>query len=686
MDELNEVTAVGVEDTAHPNARDEKAGGLATFIMGRYRDAKHNRYDFEQRALKSYRNYRGNEHVDTSWREDEKSKVSIKVTKTKVVAGYNQVSDVMFGHNRFPLSVNPTTLPDGVVESISFDPQSPVPSSGGGQAPEAPDFQSAFKVGPGETTSDIMRRVNESMRKELEPVADKLQEGEGKTPSSVTIYPAMEAAKRMEKTIHDQLEEQSANKALRSTIFECCLFGTGIMKGPMTINKEYPMWEDGQYVPKIKSLPQISHVSVWNAYPDPDGFNMEELSFFIERHKLTETAMRGLKKQKHFRPNAIESAMNKGFNYQKEWWEHQMEDEESSSAPERFEVLEYWGTVSVKDLEMYDVDLPDGVGDAEEVNINAWLCGTDIIRLVINPFKPQTIPYYAVPYELNPYSFFGVGIAENMDDSQTLMNGFMRLAVDNAALSGNLIFEVDESALSESDDLEIYPGKVFKRQEGAPGQAVFTHQFQNVSAQNMQMFDKARVIADESTGLPSYAHGQTGVQGTGRTAAGISMLMGAASGPIRNVVKNFDDYLLGPIGRQLFFWNMQFGEDESIKGDWEVKAQGTESLMLNEVRSQRLMQFLGIVQNPVLAPFAKMDYIVRELAKSLDLDPDKVANSMSDAVIVAEIYKGFQTPVPPQQEGLPAGVQAEDPTGAGGATIGVGTAPGPNEEGFSGNV
>ena len=31
---------------------------------------------------------------------------------------------------------------------------------------------------------------------------------------------------------------------------------------------------------------------------------------------------------------------------------------------------------------------------------------------------------------MNPYSIFGVGIAENMDDTQTLMNGFMRMAVD----------------------------------------------------------------------------------------------------------------------------------------------------------------------------------------------------------------------------------------------------------------
>jgi hypothetical protein len=210
----------------------------------------------------------------------------------------------------------------------------------------------------------------------------------------------------------------------------------------------------------------------------------------------------------------------------------------------------------------------------------------------------------------------------------------------------------------------------------------------------MQLFDKARVLADESTGFPSFAHGQTGVSGVGRTASGISMLMSAANGSIRSVVKNVDDYLLAPMGRAFFAFNMQFDFDDSIKGDLEVTANGTESLMANEVRSQRLMQFLGVVQNPVLAPFAKMDYIIREIAKSMDLDPNKVTNSMQDAAIQAEILKAFQQPAaPPMPPGMggpegtvPAGVNPQDQTGAGGGTIGTGVAPAPGEQGFSGNV
>ena len=196
------------------------------------------------------------------------------------------------------------------------------------------------------------------------------------------------------------------------------------------------------------------------------------------------------------------------------------------------------------------------------------------------------------------------------------------------------------------------------------------------------LFDKARVLADESTGFPSFAHGQTGVSGVGRTASGISMLMNAAAGGTKNVIKNVDDYLLRPLGEGFFRFNMQFDFDPAIKGDLEVKARGTESLMANEVRSQRLMQFLGVASNPALAPFAKFQYIIREIAKSLDLDPDKVTNNMDEATLQAELLKGFQTPADAQP---PAGADATDPTGAGGGTIGVGQAPVPGEQGFSAN-
>ena len=677
-----ETDAIALDDSDDTTISDVDMSGLIGYVQGLYSRAEDYRYQDEERWIKSYRNYRGLYGPDVQFTEAEKSRVFIKVTKTKTLAAYGQIVDVLFANNKFPLSIEPTELPDGVVGDVHFDPQKPEELRDPFENPYG--FEGDGQEFPAGATQ-------QSLMESLGPLTNKLQDveilekGIGTTATAITFSPAMVAAKAMQKKIHDQLEESGANKHLRSTAFEMSLFGTGVIKGPFAIDKEYPNWgDDGEYDPLFKTVPQVSHVSVWNFYPDPDANNMDEAQFVIERHKMSRSQLRQLKKRPYFRSQVIDEAIHMGENYTKKYWEDDLADYAPEHGVERFEVLEYWGTIDTEMLEIEGVEIPDELKDFDELQANIWICNGKLLRVVLNPFKPAKIPYHASPYELNPYSFFGVGIAENMDDTQTLMNGFMRMAVDNAVLSGNLIVEVDETNLVPGQDLSLYPGKVFRRQGGAPGQAIFGTKFPNVSSENMMLFDKARQLSDESTGFPSYAHGQTGISGVGRTASGISMLMNAAAGGTKNVIKNVDDYLLRPLGEGFFRFNMQFDFDPDIKGDLEVKARGTESLMANEVRSQRLMQFLQIASNPALAPFAKFQYIIREIAKSLDLDPDRVTNNMDEAALQAELLKGFQQPAE-AEAGAPAGADVTDPTGAGGGTIGVGQTPIPGEQGFSAN-
>ena len=683
-----------IEDADEEAYSDPSVGTIVGYVQQRFEKAETARNAEEQRWIRAYRNYRGLYSPDVQFTSTEKSRVFVKVTKTKVLAAYGQIVEVLFGANKFPISIDPTVLPDGVTEAVHLETEDSLKQMDERQdsLAETPTLE------PGETLVDFRERLA-GLKDKLAPVEADLKEGEAGSPTQITFHPAMIAAKKMEKKIHDQLEESNARKELRTAAFECALFGTGIMKGPFAVDKEYPNWtEEGEYSPLIKTMPRCSSVSIWNFYPDPDAANMDDAEYVVERHKMSRTQIRSLKKRPFFRENAIDTAVSMGESYTKVWWEQAMEDDDQEARSERFEVLEFWGYLDTDLLKDQNVDIPEDLEDLDQVSVNIWICNGQVLRLVLNPFTPSYIPYYAVPYEVNPYSFFGVGIAENMDDTQTLMNGFMRMAVDNAALSGNLIIEVDETNLVPGQDMSVYPGKVFRRQGGAPGQALFGTKFPNVSNENMQLFDKARVLADESTGFPSFAHGQTGVSGVGRTASGISMLMSAANGSIRNVVKNVDDYLLSPLGKAFFNFNMQFDFDQEIKGDLEVKAQGTESLMANEVRSQRLMQFLQITQNPALAPFSKMDYIIREIAKSMDLDPDKVVNSMADARLQAELLKDFQAQNPPPEpqqgvqppqggpQGQGAAPRVQDTSGAGGGNIGTGTAPQPGEQGFSGNT
>ncbi len=708
---------------------EEVISNLVAQINSRFQQCETTREDDEDRWLQAFHNYRGRYFKNVAFRDHEKSRVFVKVTKTKVLAAYGQLIDVLFGANKFPLTIQETRVPEGIDKYAHLNPlkeqmgmnqnEQPTPGIEGNMdyTPGEPIMQQSNgglgfpgdgnDLAPGATFGSLNNDANlGSLEKEYED-AD-LTSGPAPSPEMPQIKPAQIAARRLEKLILDQIEESNGSVELRSAIFEACLLGTGIIKGPFTYNKTLHKYTDNgngrEYSPETVKVPKMEFVSIWDFYPDPNARNMEEAEFVIQRHRLNRNQVLDLANRPFFNKQAIMDCIRMGAKYNKKSWETDI-DLEKSQYPDiesnRFEVLEYWGTIDAMSAREEGLELDESVDDMEEVQVNVWMIRDKVIRIVQNPFKPFRTPYQSFVYEKNPYTFFGIGVPENMDDAQQIMNGHARMAIDNLALAGNLVFDVDESALASNQTMEVFPGKIFKRQAGSPGQSIYGLKFPNTAVENMQMFDKFRQLADESTGLPSYSHGQTGVQSMTRTASGMSMLMGAASLNIKTVIKNIDDQLIKPLGEALFQWNMQFYEgDLPIHGDLEIKATGSSSLMKKEVRSQRLTMFLQTVQNPAIAPFVRMSEVIKELAHSLDLDPAEILNTKDEAEIYAKIIgqqnanKGTspEASIPGElgAMGSDGGVPPETPgannPGNGESPIGPGNTPMPGEMEFTGQV
>ena len=706
----------GLELTLEENLRNNLVG----LITDRYVSAKSSRDLDEQRWLTAYHNYRGLYGKNVRFRESEKSRIFVKVTKTKVLAAFGQLVDVVFGANKFPIGISETKMPEGISQYGHVDASAaPGIETSQGQAPEEEQeiTDNPFDVGyegdgkvlkPGATFAT--GKFEDIKLDKLAEEKEMLKEGLSPNPQVLELSPAQKAARRMEKLIHDQIEESNGASEIRNALFESALFGTGIVKGPFNFNKTLHRWDEGEdgdrvYSPVDVRVPRLEFVSIWDFFPDPNATNVDESEYVFHRHRMNRTQLRSLGKMPYFDKEAIRTCLQMGPNYVEEDYEHELKDDNRNDeyGASQYEVLEYWGVMDAEYCRQVGMEIPDEVDDLDEVQINAWVCNGQMLRSVVNPFTPFRIPYHAFSYEKNPYSFFGIGVAENMDDSQKIMNGHARMAIDNLALSGSVIFDVDETALVGGQSMEIYPGKVFRRQAGVPGQAINGLKFPNTTIENMQMFDKFRQLADEQTGIPSYSHGQTGVQSMTRTASGMSMLLGAASLNIKTVIKNLDDFLLKPMGEAYFQLNMQFSDYKlGIEGDLEVKATGTNSLMQKEVRSQRLTMFLQTAANPAVAPFIKMNKLISELAYSLDLDPDELMNDPEEAAMMAQII-GMQNNVgqspspeagPDGQgqapmggpEGVPQQPQDLGVTGTGGGNIGTGSVPQSGEAEFSGQT
>ena len=214
----------------------EDAPGLVGYIKEKQREAEDGRQVHEERWLKAYKNFRGVYDSTTQYTSKEKSKVFIKITKTKVLAAYGQIVDILFANKKFPITVEPTPVPEGIAEFAHMEtpldqavPADPYGFKGDGR-----------ELPPGglEANANNLDYLGGlSSKFEGAPIAEgKARMGEPQ------ISPAQETALRMEKVIHDQLLGSNAISTLRNAIFESALLGTGIIKGPFTHTKTVHKW------------------------------------------------------------------------------------------------------------------------------------------------------------------------------------------------------------------------------------------------------------------------------------------------------------------------------------------------------------------------------------------------------------------------------------------------------------
>lgn len=647
---------------------------LAARVNSSMEEADTARFTMEQQWMKNLKAYRADDDKSAGrngdqgqFRESEQFKPYIRTTTVKTRAAYSQIMEALLQNSRFPLMFEPTPVPEGVPEYATNDPS----------LSQGPETQEDFGIGyegDGRTLAKGATQDNLSWKEDDQLYAN-LNSGHDKSGSGKfgQISPAARAAEKMTKMVLDQIEESNGHTELRKSVFEACLLGTGIMKGVFTEEKIIHKWTEGEYTPEKRKFPKMKNVSVWDLYIDPNAMHIDDAEWVVERHRMTAKQLRDLKGRAFFRTEEIDKALGGGGNYTNKTFEHVVREEDTIVDHSRlWEVYEYWGYISIEEAMELGLALDNLTGD--QVHVNAWVCGSRVLRVMVNPFLPQRIPYFLFNYEVNPYNIYGTGVPETMEDSQKMMNGFARLAVDNLALAGNMVFEIDESVLVPGQDMSIYPGKVFRKQGGQNGSGINSVKFNSTANENMMMFREFRQIADESTGIPSVSHGQTGVTGVGRTSSGLNMILENASLNVKTVIRNIDDDLLGPLGQMLFYWNNQFNYENLPQGDYCIVATGIRSYTKQEIKVQRLQTLLGLVQNPALAPMVKLPYIIRELVKGMDMDPEAVINDMDEAKLYAEII------------GLAGGVNQQQGAGTTGSEGPAGTSGNTSNFESSGNV
>ena len=635
---------------------------LGQILRARFEDFRRSRVDVEDDWVEDLRAFMGQYDSETLSKingKGDRSTVYVGLTRTKVLAAFSRITDLLFQPGQSFFSIEPTPIVKQPMLKRELTEQAALET-----------MMAANTIDPMRYDDIIQERMSE-LDEEVKEEAGKRVEG-------------------MKDVIHDQALENNLESKMKDAIMEQVLFGTGAMKaGTLKIDKNH-RWisnpEGFSLVYEESPMPEMEAVSIFDLYPDPFATSIEDMRSIFRRHIISKTQLSDLRDFPGFNEEMIEECimmMPEGNHTESN---HERERREianindSTMETGKYEVLEFWGSVNGYDLEEAGVEFSESDDMAMEYQANIWMLNDKVIKAQLNPLPGGIIPYFIFPYEKNPHQFWGTGIPRMMRDSQATMNAATRIYLDNIALSSGPMVEVNTDIMASGEDpTELYPWRVFLREGGDGNQPMVRfYQPQSNSPALVNVIELFRRFADETTALPSYTHGQT-QSSLNRTATGISILMSNANIVLKSVIKNIDDYLTKPMIRALYDWNMTWNPDEDIKSDMRVVAKGSTALVQKEVQSQRLLQFLSLVSNPMDAPMVDRGQLLKDIAKSMDIDPDDVIRTQED--IANE--QALQQALAGMQQGGQGSI-VNGPEGMVSADARNGTAP-PDGEGPVGN-
>lgn len=651
------------EDTAAQEARDAALRqqipvltGLASHVRKCWEAARDAKQPIERIMLKALRQRRGEYEADklAQIRETGGSEIFMMVTETKCRGAESWLRDILLDEGMVPFDLKPTHVPE-----------------------MPPDYEERLTASMG---AKVVQIIQSGMP--LDPMAmEQMQEQIADDMKQALLAEATDRAERMKKRIQDQFAEGGMVENFSAFISDLATYPAAIVKGPVVRRKRQLEWvqdETGAYIPQTQDriLPTYQRVDPFRFYPEPGLTRLEE-GYCIEHHRLSEADLSDLIGVPGYDDGAIKAVLAEGASSEWLWSaEHTKAELENKyniwrSDSNKYDALEFWGRVSGQDLIDFGLDAEEVPEVSRMYDACVWVVGKWVIKATLNYDPLGDKPYRMTSCVKRPGALWGVSIPELIEDVQAMCNAAARALANNMGIASGPQVEISVDRLAEGEKItQVYPWKVWQTVADPMGSgqpAVRFNQPDDRSGPLLAVYQQFARMADEQSGIPAYVYGDGAVGGAGRTASGLSMLMGSAGKGIRQTVMHIDFDVIGPLVTAQYNWNMQYVDDATIKGDCEVIPRGAVTLANREQLNVRRVEFLQATANPLDAQIVGAKgraAILREVAKGLAMPVDNIVptdeqidiqSSMQAAQQQQAAVMAQQTPNPGTETSAPGG-------------------------------
>ena len=624
--------------------------GLAAHIHKMWDPAWRAKKPIENKMLRALRQRNGEyeEEKLQQIKQQGGSEVYMMVTETKCRGAESWLRDILLDTGDLPWAIQPTPIPElppdldqDIHERFAKKVLSTIQQTGQSPDPEMMD--------------ELKEMAEQDLRFEI-------------------LEQAQLRCDRMQDKIADQFAEGGLVDGFDDFLSDLTTYPNAWIKGPTVRRRRVMEWvQDPQgngFVPDVQEVlaPTYARVDPYRIYPEPGISNVQE-GYVFEHHHLSRPEVSALIGVPGYDDDAIRGILDEmpHGNLSNWLWSAEMQksvlEQKYSSwlrPTEVVDALEFWGQIPGKLLLEWGMT-PEEVPDStKEYDANVWVVGRWVIKAVLNYDPLGHKPYYTSSFVKRPGALWGTGIPELIEDIQQMCNAAARSLVNNMGLASGPQVEVNIERLPADEDItQVYPWKIWQTLNDPMGSgqpAVRFNQPDDRSQQLMQVYVHFSKLADDQSGIPAYVYGDMQVGGAGRTASGLSMLMGSAGKGIRQVVMAIDREIIDPLVTAQFNWNMKYLDDQSIKGDAVIVARGAVNLANREQLNVRRVEFLQATANPIDSEIVGKEgraSILREVAKGLSMPVDDIVPSKERLQAMDAMQKAQQQQQAAQQQQTP---------------------------------
>lgn len=242
---------------------------------------------------------------------------------------------------------------------------------------------------------------------------------------------------------------------------------------------------------------------------------------------------------------------------------------------------------------------------------------------------PGARPYFTDTWETGTDDGVGRGIPDNCECVQKVLNGMIRSMEDNLKLTSSFLVAVSrENAQENIEDVMGREGGVITidpNAEGGARAAVQQINFTDTTGPLASAISTFMEFADLTSNIPRAEQGQQ--SSNPQTAFELQQRLERSSKYIAGGIKQIDNGIEWMIN-EFYEYNMENPEITEGKGDFLVKATGFGSFENRVIKLSKMIQYLGLISaDQELRKKANIDWILSEIAKAMDIEPDQAVKS-----------------------------------------------------------